>query len=555
MEEDTDRQQVGEERERPGGKKGRLTRVVRVFGAGLYWLWVGALGLLLVACIIFRAPWKAVLTVGVLLLGATALPRRYRKWYKAAVIAALAVFIVWVFLPDESGNWRPYVFEEEAAALQAKYAVPDEENAALIYEKLREKWVEANESTMPFEAGDKATREPWKRREHPDIAAWIESQDDIIDGLREASTMKRCSFPITTDSVTYERSVRKLSTFRQWALLLETAVNNDIAEGRIDAAIEKLEITTAMARHLHQQPAVVDSLMAIAIETPAVENWQRIIVNSDDANGVHLGRLDEIFSTVGCTPETLHEKERPQQILVTKNMFAGMLYEVNDEGEVRLSRDPTAYVREQTLQVSDSQSEDEAQVSKNNGSLSPSGYWGNKLMKASVMLAWFYAPASPEELSEIVDSEYKKAYDLPEPDPNIVRDPVKSIESLLKTRWNFRDTAETVARFYGNAPRSYDGFCERLETNRRGNLILLGLRRYRDLHGSWPERLDELGDSVSAEMLVDPMNGHSFVYKVSDDGFVLYSKGPNGIDENGEWGGDNGADDWMIWPVGRGGEK
>ena len=49
------------------------------------------------------------------------------------------------------------------------------------------------------------------------------------------------------------------------------------------------------------------------------------------------------------------------------------------------------------------------------------------------------------------------------------------------------------------------------------------------------------------EIFVDPINNSSFVYKLTDDGFKLYSKGKNNIDENGEFK-RSGPDDWPIWP-------
>jgi hypothetical protein len=56
---------------------------------------------------------------------------------------------------------------------------------------------------------------------------------------------------------------------------------------------------------------------------------------------------------------------------------------------------------------------------------------------------------------------------------------------------------------------------------------------------------------VLAEVFIDPFNNDSFVYKLTENSFTLYSKGNNNIDENGQ--GDyhdfEGADDWLIWPT------
>jgi hypothetical protein len=52
---------------------------------------------------------------------------------------------------------------------------------------------------------------------------------------------------------------------------------------------------------------------------------------------------------------------------------------------------------------------------------------------------------------------------------------------------------------------------------------------------------------VAEDILVDPQNDGSFVYKLTNDGFTLYSRGRNDIDEAGRYKG--GGDDWPIWPT------
>lgn len=87
----------------------------------------------------------------------------------------------------------------------------------------------------------------------------------------------------------------------------------------------------------------------------------------------------------------------------------------------------------------------------------------------------------------------------------------------------------------------------RLLADRRGNQILIALRRFRNKTGKWPENLDALLGYIDKNILIDPQNNDSFVYKLTDDGFIMYSKGPNNIDEGGS--DKDGADDRAIWPL------
>jgi hypothetical protein len=102
-------------------------------------------------------------------------------------------------------------------------------------------------------------------------------------------------------------------------------------------------------------------------------------------------------------------------------------------------------------------------------------------------------------------------------------------------------------RIEDNIERMQDGYLRRQLWRCRGNRILIALRRYRNKNGQWPESLDPIKDLVPGEILVNPINGGSFVYKLTEENFTLYSKGKNNIDEAGERN-QSGADDWPIWP-------
>ena len=93
----------------------------------------------------------------------------------------------------------------------------------------------------------------------------------------------------------------------------------------------------------------------------------------------------------------------------------------------------------------------------------------------------------------------------------------------------------------------------RLLADRRGNRILMAIRRYKNKHGTWPKTLDDIKEHISSEIVIDPINNKSFVYKLTADNFVLYSKGVNCKDDDGIWDKfnkeKNAADDWRIWPA------
>ncbi len=71
-----------------------------------------------------------------------------------------------------------------------------------------------------------------------------------------------------------------------------------------------------------------------------------------------------------------------------------------------------------------------------------------------------------------------------------------------------------------------------------GTIIMLALEQYRAETGNYPDSLDDLTPSILENIPSDPFSAQGFVYrKRSDDplgkGYVLYSIGADGIDNNG----------------------
>lgn len=60
------------------------------------------------------------------------------------------------------------------------------------------------------------------------------------------------------------------------------------------------------------------------------------------------------------------------------------------------------------------------------------------------------------------------------------------------------------------------------------------LERYRIANGKYPQQLQDLTPRYIARLPVDPVNGKPLIYRLNDDGsFILYSVGPNGVDDGG----------------------
>jgi hypothetical protein len=341
--------------------------------------------------------------------------------------------------------WRLFFYEsmdEQLAAIEAAHAIPDSENAAVIYNELLKDSNTAELLEKQRYLDDKILNmtltEPWFGKNYPEFADWISKHQNIIDKLLEVSKYEKCYFPILIP----ESGVVPIHTEQPNGMLelgrfLIRAAYNDTAEGRIDEALKKYICVINMGRHCHQQPVSWDFATGVGLEALGLRGIRFLIVKKE-INEKHLHAIEAALNQ--------SDKDWDKN---WKNMF-----------------------RVETL----------------------------------------YAKKRPK---------------------------VHGLRNRIKVWWQLRNYEKPII---DNLSRSY----LLLLTDRRGSRILVGLRLYKNKTGKWPENLDNIKQIVSEEALIDPHNNNSFVYKLSGDSFILYSKGLNNIDENGQI--RNGADDWQIWP-------
>ena len=506
-------------------------------------LGLGLLAALIIGALIFDAPWKVLALLLIFLAAHTILPKGTVKWFWLSVAAVVVILIIWVFLPDEDNGWRPFTFDEELAALQAKYAVPDSENAATIYNEISQMY---GDIPFPFylfgEEIEFLTRiEPWKSTDYPEVAGWIKDQQEPISKLLDVSRIEKCRLPIKPNFPQLSTYHELLLAMRQWAFLLVRAANNDIAEGRIDAAIEKYGCLNQMVDHIHQQPIILDTLFGFTVEEVASRQIKKLIMTGMLTES-HLTGLEQSLKTIKydwCS-------DIPEFLDYDKLMIKGLLrffYEVNPQGKTRLSRSSTAIIKSQYRE-------------KFQQHLT---YQQRKFSKAATIFFWFFIPSTPQKASNIIDESFKKYYAMADPgfDWQKAPPPLFSWPNFFRElRFNYPCFITLIVDMQQmHLYQIHDLYLRQIAGN-RGRQIIIELNRYKNKTGRWPESLNEVKSPAPTEIFVDPFNSSTFVYKLTEDNFILYSKGKNNVDENGqyttEWSAEHNCykvkeDDWLIW--------
>jgi hypothetical protein len=514
-------------------KSGRMRRFFKDFFTAIRCIFIVLLVLLLIAGLYFQAPPKVLVLIAIILATLTIIPKRTRKWIWLSFVIIIMALVVWIFLPEDDGDWRPYTFDEELATLEAKRAIPDDQNAATIYNKLLETY-DANDFKHDFiddDLWELSRKEPWSSQDYPELAKWIQGHKETITILMQACKRDLCRFPLRPDMIGLEDTMDKLSPMRDWARLLIRTGSNNIGDGDIDDGIKKYVTVLQMAKHLYQQPSMLELITAIGIEALGRSQITRFLVLGD-AVDERLSVLDKSLCKIHRDWASDWPKTLEYENLFVKNFWA-MFYEVNSKGESRLSHNPVSSMRKLLPP----------------GDVPELTYWQHKGARIGSMIGYLFLPSTPQKAGRIIDDSYEKYYAMAEPD----FDWKKGLDiAKSRLKFNYRYLTEMIAAMLqGPYHKIHDHYLRNIGQH-KGSRLVIALRRYKNKHGRWPERLEDVKSLAPEGIFLDPTNNDSFVYRLTDDGFTLYSKGKNNIDENGESRtkkpDGTETDDILIWP-------
>lgn len=530
------------------------------------WLFVVLLIVLLGAGVYFHAPWKALILIAIFLAAHTVLPKRYRKKFWAVVGCVVFVLAVWVFLPEDNSDWKSYslVIDEEIAALDAKRAIGDEENAAVIYNQLFADYGKFNDPKPVYddpnspltafiekfqirnipesgiypdfwndELDNMTLSDPWSSKDHPELAEWLDGLKEPFDLLQQASEKEQCVFPIQKPN--FFDVTGRHNVFKRWAQMLVRSINNKLGDNDVEGAINRASILIKMAQHQSQQPTEIDILIGIAIEALAYKHLDKIIVKFDLTNRQYQ-KTEGLLSMIEHDWTSVYLNILWYEQIRNKKLICGAYYEINSKGKIRIARDSLASFRYLYKDIPPE------------FGLLPDV--NPRWAKVSVITEWFWVPSSPKQSEKIFDMVYKSKYAKASPDYDWDNDDEQF--SFSKVEFNFGGLLEMLKSITVSAEKKVHELYMRTDSYQQASRLIVGLRRYKNEHGEWPASLEEIRGSVTDKLFVDPVNGGEYGYELTDDGFAIYTKGENGIDEGGVIGREkedgSKTDDFTFWP-------
>jgi hypothetical protein len=483
------------------------------------------LAVFLAGALYFHAPWKITFILALMFSNITIIPKPARKYIDLGIASAFVIIAVWIFIPDRSSrDWQPCTFDEEQAQLEACRPAVTSQDAAHAYGRIFDSYPEYTFDHIfrVADPGHLTLSEPWSDDQYPRLAAWMADNRIAFDSLYAASALPHCRFPLPVNNLALDTQMRRLNLMERWGRIVLRAVNNDIANDRGAEALKKTATLRQMAAHLYQQKTLYDHARALTLDQMAAHTSNRVVIccNLTDAQ---TQQIEESLERVTDTFEDDWPSILACEKLLAKNTM-GLLYEVNDDGRIRHSRN--------SIPAIDRQFHMGLYVIRRYG-YAP---------RLTALMLCLVLPRSPLDCAEAIDNAYESfSPDNPSYQPPDIEHIVSNMEL------NYKGLIELAAFwrtsfYYAIRTRSLKNI-----RSKRATRILIALKKHKNRTGQWPDSLASVKADI--ETFVDPVNGDEFVYKRQGDDFVLYSKGKNGIDDDGRNEPREKTDDIMIWPI------
>ena len=501
----------------------------KVFLWCLRWLSIVLFGVLFFVGLYFKLPWKVLACISIIPLVGVFVPKKIQPW----VWGGLTVFIValwgWAHLPEHnSKDWEPYQYTDALHSIQEEYLLSDAENAADEYLTVFE---EHGETIFTFNfhppTEDKRTLSaPWDPQEYSFLDFWLSEFEPAVQQIIEASRIEQCRFEIPHNLASMKPQLERINRFKGWVRLMIRSANRDLFTGDRDRAFAKLMATLNMAQHLYQQQTLFDQSGAFDVELLAGRAISAFIVNHCE-NTDRLLEIERSFRQLDPRWAKNWTDILAREKLTAKNL-TGLMYETNPAGKVRISRNAMMALQEGL------------------------GFYPRRLFaKQHVMnrLAaiglWLALPSNPQRLSKVVDERFDH-YSLQ------VQKGEKLPRYSLKYIWIKGYNAQTVIDWLAMQQVGYYWALDSQFRRHRAIVnqiqIFTSLKRYYLKHGQWPDRLEQLDIASDWAVFIDPLCDQPFVYSRTEQGFRLYSLGPNGVDDDGVNMYKGSQDDILLWP-------
>ena len=363
-----------------------------------------------------------------------------------------------------------------------------------------------------------AQSRPWKAKEFPEIAEWLRDLDVPLQFAAEAASRTEYFSPVVPPQGKDEGKMIEVllpgaQLARGFARAFITRAMLRLGEGDDYAALRDLFVLHRLGRLVGRGPTMIEGLVGIALESMAIEAELRMISETQPSARFvarYRKQLDNL-PTRSLMADKIDVAERAMFLDCCIHIARGNMHIEEIAGG-----DADNSFLKKLVEGAVVQSVEWDEV------LKTSNRWYDRMVTAVKLPTYREREASLAKLDEDIQALAKKR-----------QGPTALLQLLGGSPAITQAVAETLITLLlpavRQAHRAEDKIVQRMQ-----NLdVALALSAWRSEHDSYPKSLADLVPKYLAVVPIDRFNGEPLHYSTTPDGYLFYSVGQNGKDDEG----------------------
>jgi hypothetical protein len=430
--------------------------------------------------------------------------------------------------PENNANvllWQAFGPHPEGATMPPQFfklmgtePPPEEEDYYVPLHKYLSKERPQSDTGELADLLERARKRLWSAADYPELHTWIALNDAPLRLVIDASKRPRYFLPLVpppTDKGRESLLNARLPTVqlcREAAYALAARAMWQAAEGKHDQAWQDLLAAHRLGRLIAQGGTFIETLVGVAIDGVASTADLALL----EAKTVSANQLKKYLRDLEALPPMPPVAEKVT--LGERFMLLDLIMMTNRHGFAFLEG------------ISNGRTDDSSPLMD---MVLFNVNWDPALRNANRWVERVRAAAN-------ADSRRARKEQLDTLEQDIEALKAKTMNVKTDT-WRLLVSGEAKGEWIGNmlicltmsALRKVNDAVDRHEQTHRNLQVAFALAAYRNEHGRYPAKLEDLSPGYLARIPTDLFSDKPLIYVLQDDGYILYSVGVNGQDEEG----------------------
>ncbi len=367
-----------------------------------------------------------------------------------------------------------------------------------------------------FDQQSQALQHPWSRKDLPLVADWLDANADALKIAVEASKRPRFFVPFASEEKDplLNTPLELTTNMRVFSRLLVARAMLALGEGRIEDAQNDLLACHRLARLLGQQPTFIETLVSYALDAVACRgDWEW--AQSEKVTGPQLAAYRQKLAELPPLPR-ISEKLDKGERFVSLHSICHLAKNIDEESAKQIGLgNSKPLMRMLGLSV------DWDLILKR---------FNEEYDQMVAVLKLTDFSARQAQMTKM-ETELKKLQAEANQPAQIALmllgvDPPRAVVS--------RQMGNALLGLMIPAVRQASTAEVRTETRLDMTLIALALGEYQREHGRYPDKLSDLSPGYLKSIPQDGFTNKPLQYQPQKAGYLLYSVGANGKDDQGQ---------------------